>query len=458
MTGIQASGVGSGLDIATLISQLVAAERAPLDARISRRQSTVTTQISALGALKSSMSLFRDALAGLRTPGALALRSATSSSKDHFTAAAAATVPPGAYDVEVVRLASAQRLTSASFAGGRDAAVGTGTLTIASGTASFDVAFTDGPATLVEIRDAINTAQGNSSVTASLVNDDGGTRLVLSARATGVAAAVTVTQSGGDGGLAALVFDPANPAQSTMTEKAATDAFVRVNGYGHTSASNTVTDAVEGLTLHLVKAEEGTEHTVTVANDTAGALTRIRKFVTDYNNLSRTVGGLQAYDATTGKAGALIGDAYLRGVHTDLRRTIAEPVGTGLHPSLAAAGITTDATGQLVINETRLNAALSSDFDGVAALFAGPGGVAVRLHERMEAALKSDAQLAARTDSLNRQVRTLDKERAVVDSRMSAVEARYRKQFTALDTLLSQMQVTGNFLAQQLGALNKSSQ
>ena len=115
MATIQSSGLGLGTDISSLVSQLVAAERKPLDARITREQTSANTQISALGSLKCSMSYLRDAMAGLRTTSAFALRTATSSNKDVFTATATQEVPAGSYDVEVVALATAQKLTSQAF-------------------------------------------------------------------------------------------------------------------------------------------------------------------------------------------------------------------------------------------------------------------------------------------------------------------------------------------------------
>jgi len=457
MATIQSSGLGLGTDISSLVSQLVAAERKPLDARITREQTSANTQISALGSLKSSMSYLRDAVAGLRTTSAFALRTATSSNKDVFTATATQEVPAGSYDVEVVALATAQKLTSQAFVGGRTAVVGTGTLTVSYGDTSFDVDIAAGHGTLAEIRDAINTAKGNSGVTASIINESGGSRLVLTARNTGIENAVRITQSGGDGGLAALVFDPADPGANTLTETAAKDSHVRVNGHDYKGPTNSVTGAVDGLTLNLVKAEAGTEYTVTIADDVDGTITKIKKFVTDFNSLAKVLGSLQSYNATTGKAGAMLGDAYVRGLHSDVRRMISDPVteGTGSYTTLASIGITTDSTGQLVVDDAKLKVALGADFDGIASMFAASDGIATRIHTKLDAALKSDAQLATRTDTLNDTLKRLEKEQERIDSRMESVEARYLKQFTALDTLLVQMQSTSSFLTQQLGASSK---
>ncbi len=458
MAGIQAGGVGSGLDIESLVTQLVAAERAPLDARITRRESALTVEISALGGLKGSLATLRDALTGLTTTSSMLLRTATSPDEDVFTASAGAAVPAGSYDVEVVRLATAHRLASDPFVDGRNAVVGTGTLTISFGTTTFEVPVDGTVQTLAGIRDAINGAAGNTGVAAAIINEDAGSRLVLTARATGTAHAITITQAGGDGGLARLVFDPQAPGSSTMTQTAAVDALVRVNGYDFTSATNTVTGAVEGLTLNLKQVDPGTLHALVVADDVAQVTSKIRKFVTDYNAVAKTLRSLQAYEPTTGKAGALLGDAYVRGLENQLRRDLSNPVAdlAGGYTSLASIGVKTDATGQLVVDDAKLSAALTADFAGVAAMFTDADGVSVRLHGRLEAALGNDAQLALRNVSLNQQVRKLSDEKSRVDARMEAVEARYRAQFSALDALLAQMQATSSYLAQQLGSVSNS--
>lgn len=456
MAGIQAAGVGSGLDIASLVSQLVAAERQPLDARLDRRASAVNVELSALGSLRGALASLRDALAPLRTTTAFAVRTATSANEDVFTASATGAIAPGTYDVEVVSLATAQRLASAAFATGGGAYVGSGTLTIAVGGNAFSIDVPADGGTLADIRNAINGATGNTGVTASIINEVGGSRLVLTARQTGTAATIGVTQSGGDGGLAALTFDPNAPLSGGLTQTvAAADAVVRINGFEHHSASNSVTGAIDGLTLTLRSADAGNSHLLTIANDTGAVTARIRKFVSDYNATARVFADLQKYDAATGKAGALIGDAFVRGLESQLRRDVTGALGSAdaRYTSLAQLGIRTDATGQLTLDEARLSAALAADFDGVAALFGGEDGVAARAFERLEGALASDGSLKNRTDALNRETRDIGLEREAVDRRMESVEARYQAQFSALDTLLAQLQSTSQYLEQQLSTL-----
>ena len=449
MAGIQAAGVGSGLDIASLVSQLVAAERQPLDARLDRRESAVTVELSALGTLRGALAALSDALAPLRSVTAFAVRSAGSANEDVFTASATGAIAPGTFDIEVASLAAAHRLASAAFATGGGAYVGSGTLTISVGGNAFSIEVPPDSGTLADIRNAINATIGNTGVTASIINEVGGSRLLLTARQTGAANTIGVTQSGGDGGLASLT---AGLTQTT----AAADSVVFINGFEHRSASNAVSGAIEGLTLTLRSADPGNTHLLTVANDTAAVTERIRKFVSDYNATARVFADLQRYDATTGSAGALLGDAFARSLESQLRRDVTgalSPASGGAYTSLAALGIRTDASGQLTLDESALAAALASDFDGVAALFGGEAGIAARAYGRLESVLASDGPLSARTDSLNQQVRALGRERDAVDRRMETVEARYQAQFNALDRLLAQLQSTSSYLAQQLSAL-----
>jgi flagellar hook-associated protein 2 len=280
---------------------------------------------------------------------------------------------------------------------------------------------------------------------------------MLSARQTGASATIEVTQSGGDGGLAALTFDPNAPQTGGLSQvAAAADAVVRINGFEHRSASNSVSGAIEGLALTLRAADPGSSHLLTVANDTGAVTARIRQFVSDYNAAARVFADLQKYDATSGAAGALIGDSLVRGLESQLRRDVtgALPQASAAnYSSLASLGIRTDAGGQLTIDEAKLSAALAADFDGVAALFGAESGIAARAYARLESVLSSEGALSSRTEALNRQSREIGLERDAVDRRMETVQARYQAQFSALDRLLAQLQSTSSFLTQQLSAL-----
>lgn len=457
MPTLQLPGVGSGLDVNSLVQQLVAVERAPVAQRIARKETRIDMQLSALGTLKGALSGLQGTLTALRTETAFQVRKAASSNEEIFTAAPGAGAAPGTYDVEVVRLASAHKLASAAFAEGSGAAVGTGTLSIAVGSGSFDVAIDTDHQTLAGIRDAINSAPDNAGVRATIISTTAGSRLVLTATATGAAHALRVTQSGGDGGLAQLVYDP--PSGSALTElEPANDALVRVEGFDCTSASNVVSGVIEGVTLNLKTAAPGTTLTLTVSDDTAQARDRVRKFVADFNSLSGTIANLRRYDPASREAGPLLGDSMLSGIEARLRSLVGGAVTgrTGPYQTLASVGITTQRDGSLSLDEAKLTAALENGFDAVGALFGSDGGVATRVYDYLGSVLGTGAQIETRVGSLQQGKKTIATEKSDLDSRMERVQARYRAQFGALDTLLAGMQSTASYLSQQLARLPKS--
>lgn len=443
---------GSTIDVNSIVSQLVAAERAPLDARITRQQNTIDTQISALGALKGAMSTLQTTLSGLKSLSAFQTRSAASSAENVFKASATSAAASGTYSVEVTSLATAHKLSSNAFAAGSAATVGTGTLTLSVGTQSFSVDIGAGNNTLAGIRDAINGSSANKGVQATIVQAVDGARIVLTARDTGAANSLKVTTSGGDGGLSALVYDPGTTT-NLVEKQAAADAELKVEGFTVHSASNTVTNAIDGITINLLAAAPNTVNSLVVSNDTKTSTDRIKKFVTDYNNLAVMVRQLGKYDATNSTAGPLIGDSMLRSIDSTVRSGASSSVASATQgfDSLAAIGIKTSSDGTLVVDDTKLSAALSSNFDAVGQLFGATDGVAARIYKSLDSYLGSKASLDTRTSTLQSRKRALTKESDDVDARMTQIEARYRAQFSALDSMLSSMQTTSAFLTKQLG-------
>jgi flagellar hook-associated protein 2 len=457
MAGIQASGVGSGLDINSLVSQLVSAENASRSAPILRREAAATTKISALGTLKGALGAFKGALTPLRNLDVFSARKATSADTERFTATASSAAAAGSYDVEVLNLASAHRLASNPYLDGADAAIGYGSLAITVGDDSFDVEIPQDANTLEDIRDAINNASDNSGVQATLLNGTEGTRLILTSRKTGAEHAIKIVASGGDGGLAALNYDPAG-AMNLIQKDEAKDALVNISGFPVSSSTNTISDAVEGVTINLLKAEVGVETTLNISFDTASVTTRIQTFVTEYNNMQAALAKLGSYDAASKTAGPLLGDSLLRSIEQDMRRGLTNPVIglTGDYSVLASVGITTTATGALELDTAKLQKALDSDPDAVAQLFGSENGVAARLFAQVDARLASSSDLESRNTSLKRDLDQIADDKEALALRMEQVEARYRKQFTALDSLLSQLQTTSSYLAQQLASVPKA--
>ena len=452
MAGLSAAGLGSGLDINSLVSQLVAAERAPQQTTIDSQRSKITTQVSALGALKSSLSSISNALAGLKSGAAFNARTAVSSDTTVLSASATSASSAGRYAIEVVQLADAGKSVSAGY-GSSSSVVGTGTLSISVGASTLDLDIDGSNNTLAGIRDAINAASNNPGVSASIVNGSSGAQLVLSAKQTGLANAFSVSASGGDGGLDTLV--------AGLTEaKPARDAIVRIDSVEVSSASNKISDAIDGVTLNLAKAAPGQPLSLDVAVDRAAIRSSVDAFVNAYNNFVTLRSQLTAYDASTGKKGALLGDATLRSIDSSLSRTLQSTgygTGTSSLGSLSELGVRVQVGGKLTLNADAFGSALDSGTDRVATLFSGSNGVATALSTQLQSWLDSGGTFDSRNDSFDQRTRQLDDSQARLDARMISIQARYQTQFTKLDSLLSSLNNTSTFLTQQLAALNTKS-
>jgi flagellar hook-associated protein 2 len=455
MAGLSSQGLGSGLDIASLVTKLVAAEKAPRQAQITREQTSTVTEISALASLKGAMATFNDALSGLKTQDVFSARSANASDPDVFTANATTTALGGTYDIEVESVASAHQIASKAIVGGASASVGTGTLTIGVGTASFSVAIDDSHKTVAQIRDAINTAADNKGmVRATIVNAADGAHLMLTAQSAGQANAITVAVADATGTLGDLAYGPSDTTHYDEKHQAL-DAVIYVAGFKHTSASNTFADVIDGVTITARKADDDQTHTLTISNDTNGTTAKIKKFVDAYNALQSQIAQLRSYEPTTKKAGPLLGDALLRGIESDVRNTITSGVAglTGNYQSLASIGIKTNKDGSLALDTDKLAKALSGDFDGIAKLFGSENGVAARLSTSLTARLADTADINTRTKALNAKSVSLQKSQADLEVRMAEVARRYNQQFNALDSMLSNMQQQSSFLSQQLSQI-----
>jgi len=451
---IISTGIGSGLDISGIVQQLVASEGQPVQARLGQREARVQAELSAFGILKSSLSEFRDSLDGLREVDSFLARTATAAEGSPFTVSAEGSAVPAIYSVEVVQLAQAQKLTSGAFADA-DTAIGTGTMQITVGSNTFGIVVDSQNNTLAGIRDSINAAADNTGVSASIVNADSGSYLILSGENVGSTNGITVTQSGGDGGLAALEYDPANSLLSLTESIAAQDALVRIDGFDVMSTSNTISDAIQGVTIELTAAAPGTAAQLVVANDENAARQSVNNFVTSYNNLVDIFGQLASFDSESQVAGPLFGDATLRSIQGQVRRELSNVV-TDIDAnfsSLTEVGIELQLDGSLVVDDTKLSEVMNTEFTKLGELFATTDGYAVRIFNVVDSYLSSDGVIESRTDGLNQQIERIGEDRASLSQRLVSLEARLLRQFNAMDALLGQLSQTSNFLTQQLSNL-----
>lgn len=461
MPSITSPGIGSGLDIESLVSQLVLFEGQPAQQRLDQREATFQTKLSGLGIFRSAVDNFRSALQPLKDLDGFGGRTVSSSDEELFTVKSTGTIAPGSYDIEVVSLARGQKLASGAFAAS-DNFVGTGTLEISidpdsaeGGSFTVDI---DDPetATLADIRNAINEADANSGVVASIVNSEDGAHLVLSGTLTGAARTITVTASGGDGGLDAFVYDPDEGTTNMSQTQAALDAELRIDTFTYFSPTNTVTGAIDGLTIDLVSADPGTTSQLTIGLDKDAARSLVTEFVTAYNSLVVTAQGLTKYDPETRAAGALQGDSIvptmLRRLNREFNQGVTAPF--EVPSSLRDLGISVQLDGTLKIDDDQLNEVIDTNFNALGNIFARSNeGVALRFETVFDDYLQTGGLLDVRNDGLNASIEGLNQQRERLDIHLAAVEERLRAQFLSLDTLVSTLNNTSSFLGAQLANL-----
>ena len=470
MATIGSLGVGSGLDLETLVSKLISAEGAPRLNSLASKEASIKADISAFGTLKSALDKLRTAVSTLRDAGNLQSRTVSTGGSAYFSASAGASTVSGQYAVQVLNTARAQKLAStADFASASDT-VGAGTLTIAVGSSSFQVTTTAGT-TLAELKDLINNAADNAGVSASLMlvardpqNAAAGTvaRLVLSADETGYASSIGITVSDADAndtdalGLSRFYFSSVDPANSQLGQlQAAADARIVVDGFTAFSSTNGFRDVIGGVTITALKDPADplnpAVETLGIALDRDGVASRIASFVAAYNEVVSAIRNVSSYDAAAGTAGALNGDATVRGISSRLRAIIgAAGIGDGSIGSLAELGIQTQRDGTLKLDSAKLDAVLRDNFGGAGALFTADNGVATRLNGMLDGLLERGGLLAMRTEGLDRQLKAIATERGKLDVRLEKLEAQYRARFAALDALVAGLQSSGDYLMQQL--------
>lgn len=440
--------IGSGLDIPTIVSQLVAAERAPVANRINSAGSATTAKLSALGNIKSGLSSLQSSLEALGKIATTPARKVSVPDGAGFTASIGANAAAGSYSVEVVSLAQAQKLSSGAFA--KDAAVGDGNLSIAWGENALDVEIAEG-STLSDIAAAINKAAGGKGVSASVITADDGQHLVLNAVDSGTAGALKLTTTGGNGGLSALSW---NGSTGGLTQtQAATDALVRVDGFERTSSSNSITDIIPGVTLSLSKAELGAIKTLTVSQDNTPLKTNLQAFVAAYNAVTGVLKSTSSYNAANNTASALTGDAMVRGLQQQLRGLVSGDVN-----ELKALGVTISKNGTLSLDAGEFDKAMAANPVAADRLLGEKGTLTTSMQSLLKSQLDATTgTLSLRTEGLNKQIKKLESDLDSLDLRMEKVSDRYTRQFTAMDQLVAQMQSTSNYLTQQLAALSPKS-
>jgi len=401
MAGIQAPGIGSNLDINSIVTQLIEAEKAPTEKRLANEEALVQARLSTFGIVKSAVSDFQTAIRSLATVSAFQSKTTAVANESLFSASVSNAAKAGQYSIEVEQLAQAQKLASKTFSNATDA-VGTGTLHIAYG--SYDSGsnqFTEnadkqavdiviGPEnnSLQGIRDAINNADAN--ISASILNDGTGERLVISSPS-GEKNGLKITVSDDDydastnpsgnvddAGLSQLAFDPTavvGSGKNLEQTLEATDASIWVDGIHVTRETNQVTGVLAGVTLDLKEIAPDSPTTLTISENKTSIKESVQTFVDNFNALKGVLNKATKYDAEQQKASLLTGDSAIRSMNTQMQRIMGDVV-QGLNGnvrSLADIGITVARDGTLLLDSGQLDEALTNNIDDFAALFATTG-------------------------------------------------------------------------------------
>jgi flagellar hook-associated protein 2 len=451
MAGLSSPGIGSGLDIKSIVNQLMAVEQQPLTA-LATKEASFQAKISAYGSLKGALSTLQTAVKTLTRADAFTGRSAGVSDATVLSATAADSAADGTYSISVDRLAKFHTVRSNGNYAATTETFNTGTLSLSVGGSAVDIEIDETNNTLAGIRQAINDS--DAGVTAAIIDDGSYQRLVLTSTKLGsdgsIGVTVTDSGSGGDNALAGL------DSASLVEVQAADDAQVTINNLTITRSSNTISDVIEGLTLNLSKT--GTT-SVTVAQNTGKATAAVDAFVKAYNDVVKQIKAATAYDVANKKASTLTGDSTARSIQSQLSSLVQSSVGgiAGGLARLSDVGISVQKDGTLAFTTSKLTNALGDPTKDVGSLFtqttASNTGIAVRFDDWLNNVVGSKGSIASRLNGIDASIKEIGRQRETLAVRLQAVEKRYRAQFTALDSLVASMNQTSQYLSQQLANL-----
>lgn len=489
MPGITSPGIGSGLDVNGIITKLMALEQEPLT-KLDKKEVSYQAQLSAFGTLKGAFAALQTSAKALTSTTLFAGKSATSSDTTVLTSSANTAAVAGKYTIEVNDLAYGDTLASAAFTSlTDDIATADGKIkielgTLSSGTFTADpdktavtIDITQATSSLSDIRDKINDA--NAGVRANLIyvgvnalSGDDEYKLTLTATSTGAKNSIRMTVLDSSSvpvamdntGLAKLSYDPSAASGSGKeftVSTAAQDANLEIDGLVIKRSSNTISDAITGVTLTALK--EGTS-TLTVTQDSASITTAVTNFVKAYNDASKQLRDLTAFNNDTKTGALLFGDNAARGLQASLQKMIsyAFPGGGASLKRLSDVGVSYQRDGSLVFTSSKLTTALSSSASDVSSLFTstttGSLGLASYMNNQLSSILSTtDGLFTSKTEGITRSIKEIDSQRDRLGIRLTQIEKRYRSQYSSLDTLVASMQQTSQYLSQQLANLPSTS-
>ncbi|WP_137164537.1 flagellar filament capping protein FliD [Pseudomonas asiatica] len=441
------NGLGSGLDISGIVKALADAEKAPKQSQINTQTATATTTLSAIGTIKSALDTYRAAIAKLNTQASFSGLAATSSDEAVAKIKLGDGASSGNYSLEITQLATASKISTQVYNSTSSVVNASGesqTLTITQGSATHSVAIATG-STLQQARDTINGQLQSKGITANIVTDASGSRLIFSSTQMGEGTELTL---GGSADMAADVTTLATPQ----------NAKYKLDGMELQSASNTVTGAVSGVNIELIK--EG-KSSLSVASNNSALKSSVQSFVTAYNALMTAINGqtkvTAGADDSSASGASLTGDATMRSLVNSIRSELTRSVGTGSLRTLSQLGINTvQKTGLLEFSDTKWDAAVKTYGADISGLFTGKDGLLARMTAATEDYTKAGGILASRQASLTTQLKELEESQKALDRRIESLTDTLTKKYNAMDTMVAQLKSTSDSVMSTLNALNKA--
>ncbi|MCG7867681.1 MAG: hypothetical protein B6D70_06860 [gamma proteobacterium symbiont of Stewartia floridana] len=446
------SGISTGSDWNSIINQLLQIESRPLSTLQSREQE-IDEKISDFGLVKSAIDTFNSTVEELTSSSGFAAFTASSTDEAVLTVSADSSAVASSYDVVVTQLANRDKIASSAYTDATTS-VGTGTLSITVDGNTMDLVLDGSNNTLTDIRDAINSATTNPGVTATILNEASGSRLILTSEESGLANAITINVTDGDdasntdaNGLSRLFHIGVGGDGLAEQVDTAQDAILTIDGFSITGASNTVTSAISGVTLSLTGAGSST---INIARDNTEIEDRISGFVDAYNTLIEQIDDLEA--------GSLYNDSSLRRIKQGFVDVINQTVDiAGDTAYLFEIGITRDRDGVLSVDSSELSTALADDFNRVTQILSeATTGYATRFFNYTESLLEVGGLLDSKDDTLSSQKDSIQTQIERQELHLQTYEATLIRQFASLDQTMALLTSTSEYLTSQLASLNSN--
>ena len=451
VAGLTVNGPGTGIDVQGLVKSLVGAQTAPKQAQIDSQTKTSTAQLTSIGKIQAALDAFRGALDTMtKTVNFSGLSSTLSNDK-----LATVTLGPGAaagnFTLGVTQLATASKVSTAVIPGGPTAVVNSGVsatvFTVSQSGKNYSVSVPPG-GTLQQVRDSLNSQYGNAGLSANILTDSNGSRLVVTSSTTGVGSDITFKGSSGlDTG-------------ATVVGSAPQNAIYNLDGSPQESKSNTLPDAISGVSITLTGVS-GTDapSTIKVSANSATLKSAVKGFTDTYSALVKAVNAeTQVTTNADGSVtpGPLTGDSSVRSMMASIRNVMNSVTGSGSFSSLAQFGVTTDQTaGTLSVSDVAFDKAALTNGSDINSIFTGPTGLLASLtNATANFALSKTGVFAEKSATLQDNLRDLTNQQTALNTRSDALTASLTLKYNAMDSLVAQLKAQGDSVMTTLNSLN----